>query len=225
MMNQIECGQGRHASLPSWRRTATRSNSASRCSSSNNRARPMLDKVVIANRGEIALRILRACRELGIKTVAVHSTADRNLKHVLLADETVCIGPPPSRAELPQHARDHQRGRGHGLGRRSIRATASCRRTPTSPSASRRAASSSSARRRDDPPDGRQDLGHQGDEGARACPACRAPTARSAQDADENLPHREGHRLPGHHQGVGRRRRPRHARRAQRRDAAATPST
>jgi acetyl-CoA carboxylase biotin carboxylase subunit len=56
----------------------------------------MLDKVVIANRGEIALRILRACRELGIKTVAVHSSADNNLKHVLLADETVCIGPPPS---------------------------------------------------------------------------------------------------------------------------------
>ena len=56
----------------------------------------MLDKVVIANRGEIALRIQRACREMGIKTVAVHSTADNNLKHVLLADETVCIGPPPS---------------------------------------------------------------------------------------------------------------------------------
>ena len=56
----------------------------------------MLDKIVIANRGEIALRILRACRELGIKTVAVHSTADHNLKHVLLADESVCIGPPPS---------------------------------------------------------------------------------------------------------------------------------
>ena len=56
----------------------------------------MLDKVVIANRGEIALRILRACKEMGIKTVAVYSTADKNLKHVLLADETVCIGPPPS---------------------------------------------------------------------------------------------------------------------------------
>ena len=56
----------------------------------------MLDKIVIANRGEIALRILRACRELDIKTVAVHSTADNNLKHVLLADESVCIGPAPS---------------------------------------------------------------------------------------------------------------------------------
>lgn len=55
----------------------------------------MLNKVVIANRGEIALRILRACKELGIKTVAVHSTADRDLMHVKLADESVCIGPPP----------------------------------------------------------------------------------------------------------------------------------
>ncbi len=57
---------------------------------------PILDKLVIANRGEIALRILRACRELGIKTVAVHSQADRDLKHVRLADESVCIGPPSS---------------------------------------------------------------------------------------------------------------------------------
>lgn len=56
----------------------------------------MLDKVVIANRGEIALRILRACKELGIRTVAVHSTADKDLMHVRLADESVCIGPAPS---------------------------------------------------------------------------------------------------------------------------------
>lgn len=53
----------------------------------------MLDKLVIANRGEIALRILRACKELGIKTVAVHSSADKDLKHVKLADESICIGP------------------------------------------------------------------------------------------------------------------------------------
>ena len=56
----------------------------------------LLDKVVIANRGEIALRILRACHALGIQTVAVHSTVDRNLKHVAMADESVCIGPAPS---------------------------------------------------------------------------------------------------------------------------------
>ncbi|NRB70452.1 MAG: acetyl-CoA carboxylase biotin carboxylase subunit [Xanthomonadales bacterium] len=56
----------------------------------------MMDKIVIANRGEIALRIHRACQALGIKTVAVHSTVDRNLKHVALADESVCIGPAPA---------------------------------------------------------------------------------------------------------------------------------
>lgn len=56
----------------------------------------MLNKVVIANRGEIALRILRACKELGIKTVAAHSAVDRDLMHVRLADESVCIGPSPA---------------------------------------------------------------------------------------------------------------------------------
>src|SRR6202789_1167650 len=57
----------------------------------------MFEKVLIANRGEIALRIHRACREMGIHTVAVHSTADADAMHVRLADESVCIGPPSSK--------------------------------------------------------------------------------------------------------------------------------
>ena len=56
----------------------------------------MFSKVLIANRGDVALRVLRACKELNIKTVAVHSTADNEAMHVRLADESVCIGPPQS---------------------------------------------------------------------------------------------------------------------------------
>src|SRR5204862_7794037 len=56
----------------------------------------MFKKILIANRGEIALRVQRACREMGIKTVAVHSEADADAKYVKLADAAVCIGPPPS---------------------------------------------------------------------------------------------------------------------------------
>ena len=57
----------------------------------------MFDKILIANRGEIALRVLRACKELGIPTVAIHSTADADAMHVRFADESVCVGPPPSK--------------------------------------------------------------------------------------------------------------------------------
>src|SRR5208283_2720554 len=70
----------------------------SRSSSSSDRDRPhMFDKILIANRGEIALRVMRAAKELGIATVAVYSTADKEAMHVKLADESVCIGPPPAR--------------------------------------------------------------------------------------------------------------------------------
>src|SRR5690242_4033326 len=80
-----------------WSRTARRSSSASRSSSSSERRTPtMFKKILIANRGEIALRIQRACREMGIKSVVVYSEADREAKYVKLADEAVCIGPAPS---------------------------------------------------------------------------------------------------------------------------------
>ena len=57
-----------------------------------------ITRILIANRGEIALRVIRAAREVGIESVAIHSTADADSMHVRLADESVCIGPPPSRA-------------------------------------------------------------------------------------------------------------------------------
>ena len=85
--------QGRQGRRRSWSRTASRSSSTSRSSSSSKPPWP-IQKVLIANRGEIALRIHRACHEMGIQTVAVHSTADADAMHVRLADQAVCIGPP-----------------------------------------------------------------------------------------------------------------------------------
>ena len=69
----------------------------------------MFKKILIANRGEIALRVICACKELGIKAVAIYSEADRNSLHVRFADEAICIGPPAPERQLPQHPRRHQR--------------------------------------------------------------------------------------------------------------------
>ena len=113
------------------------------------RRRGMLDKVVIANRGEIALRILRACHALGIRTVAVHSTVDRNLKHVGDGRRVGVHRPGAVERELPQHGRDHRRGRSHRRAGDPSGLRLPVARTPTSPSASSSPASSSSARRAD----------------------------------------------------------------------------
>jgi acetyl-CoA carboxylase biotin carboxylase subunit len=171
----------------------------------------MFDKILIANRGEIALRIQRACREIGIKTVVVHSEADTEAKYVKLADESVCIGPAPSRdsylnipaiisaAEVTDSEAIHP-------------ATASCRRTRL-----RRARREERLRvhrpaARLDPDDGRQGQREGRDEGRRRAGGARAPRGRVARGSEGGRADRACGRLPGDHQGVRRRRRSRHAR-------------
>jgi acetyl/propionyl-CoA carboxylase alpha subunit len=92
----------------------------------------MFSKVLIANRGEIALRIVRACRQLGIGAVVAYSEADRDTRAVQLADEAICIGPAESRRSYLSRRRSSRR-RWSRAARRSIPATASCPRTTRSP--------------------------------------------------------------------------------------------
>ena len=177
----------------------------------------MFKKILIANRGEIALRVIHACRELGIKTVAVYSEADENSLHVRFADEDVCIGPPRSAdsylnvpaiisaAEITGADAIHP---GYGFLSESAylaEVCEACHIRFIGPDPQRDQAAR------------RQGAGAQGDEEGR--PADAARQRRPGRRRGEGAQGRQGHRLPGHHQGGGRRRRPRHARRAQSRRA------
>jgi len=144
----------------------------------------MFEKILIANRGEIALRIQRACREMGIKTVAVYSEADRDAKYVKLADESVCIGPAPS-AQSYLHVPSIIAPPKSPTLARSIPATASCRKTPISPNAWSLPVSPSSARVRQHPPDGRQGRRQAGNDRSQGTGACPLRTGALPDDPDE----------------------------------------
>ena len=172
----------------------------------------MFDKVLIANRGEIALRIHRACHEMGIATVAVHSTADANAMHVRLADESVCIGPPPARdsyLNIPaiiDGVRDHRRAGDPSRLRLPVRERALRR--------DRRGARHHLHRPEagTHPADGRQDRGQEGGQGPRH--SGRAGLRRRRHRRRRSQAHRRRDRLSGADQGGGRRRRARHEGRA-----------
>ena len=166
----------------------------------------MFQRILVANRGEIALRIIRACKELGVEVVAVYSQADRDAPYLELADQAICIGKAPERRQLPEHPPDHRRRRG--------------RRRPGDPPRLRLPEREPALRRglpdlqvrvhrpaaRGDPQDGPEDRG----QGASPTPprsrASPAPTARSPA-TPRPLRLARDDRLPRPHQGRGRRRR------------------
>ena len=178
----------------------------------------LFEKVLIANRGEIALRIHRACREMGIRTVAVHSTADDNAMHVRLADESVCIGPPAARdsyLNIPAHPvrrRHHRRRRDPSRRRLPVRERRIRRHGRGARLHLHRPVARASPRH------GRQ--GHGARRGAGARHSDRAGLAGAERSA-RRRGRGAAHRLSGADQGRGGRRRARHAARARRGGAGA----
>ena len=139
----------------------------------------MFDKILIANRGEIALRVQRACKELGIATVAVHSTADADAMHVRLADESVCIGAPARQGQLSQHSGDRRGLRDHRRRRGASRLRLPRRECPLRRDPRRARHHLHRADRRACPADGRQDRGQGDGATTLASRSCRA-RARSS---------------------------------------------
>ncbi len=167
----------------------------------------MFEKILIANRGEIALRINRACKEMGISTVAVHSTADADAMHVRLADESVCIGPPPANPVLSQHSRDHRRLRDHRRGSDPSRLRLPVRERALRRDRARARHHLHRADARAYPHDGRQDHRQAGREGCRHPDRARFRRRGIGCGRGED---RRSNRLSRPHQGDGRRRWARH---------------
>ena len=174
----------------------------------------MFDKLLIANRGEIALRVQRACREMGIRTVAVHSDVDANAMHVRLADESVCIGPAPQPRELSQHPRHPLGGRDHGRRRDPPGLRLPLREPPLRRYRARTRHRFRRTERGAPAPDGQQ--GGRARKGDRIGPCRGSGVAGNGGRRAPARPHRPRHRVSGPAQGRGRRRRSRRQRRARR---------
>ncbi len=176
----------------------------------------MFDKVLIANRGEIALRIQRACRAMGLKTVVIHSEADRDARYVALADQAPLHRAGAGRQHLSQRVRRSCSQPRSAAPRRSTRVTGSSRSVRSSPIGSRAPASPSSARRRIASGPWATRSRPSARCGWRACLAYPGRTAPCRRIQSEVRAIAQGHRIPRHHQGRRWRRRTRHADRAQR---------